>query len=178
MSSERETEIRERMTRHWLVAEQAIRAYIAAAVNSFTDREDLLQQVALTVARRFEEYDETRPFLGWALWLARSRITDFYRTQHRRPQLLNDALLERLAESFMEHREEISHRHEALEKCLEKLPERSRSIIRLKYYDGLSSDKIAAAIRSTPSSVRVTLHRIREALTDCIQRRLAAEAIE
>jgi RNA polymerase sigma-70 factor (ECF subfamily) len=166
------------MTRHWLAAEQAIRAYIAAAVSSFTDREDLLQQVALTVARRFEEYDESRPFLGWALWLARSRITDFYRSQHRRPQLLNDALLERLAESFVQQREEISRRREALEECLEKLPERSSSIIRLKYHDGLSSEKIAAAIRSTPASVRVTLYRIREALSDCIQRRLAAEAME
>jgi hypothetical protein len=67
MNTDRESEIREQMTRHWLASENAIRAYIAGAVNSFTDREDLLQQVALTMARRFEEFDEGRPFLAWAL---------------------------------------------------------------------------------------------------------------
>lgn len=178
MNKERESEIRERMTRHWLAAEPAIRAYVAGAVSSFADREDLLQQVALTVARRFEEFDEHRPFLAWALWLAKSRITDFYRSQGRRPQFLSDALLEKYAETLIERQEVVSRRREALEHCLEKLPDRSRSLLRLKYHDGLKIEQIAEAIRSTPGSVRVTLFRIRDALADCIQRRLASEAVE
>lgn len=76
MNADRESEIREQMTRHWLASENAIRAYIAGAVNSFTDREDLLQQVALTMARRFEEFDEGRPFLAWALCVRNDRPVD------------------------------------------------------------------------------------------------------
>lgn len=178
MNADRESEIRERMTRHWLAAEPAIRAYIAGAVSLFADREDLLQQVAFTVARRFEEFDEGRPFLAWALWLAKSRIIDFYRSQGRRSQFLSDALLEKYAEALVERQEVIPARREALEHCLEKLPDRSRRLIRLKYQDGLKIDKIAEAIRSTPASVRVTLFRIRDVLADCIQRSLASEAAE
>jgi DNA-directed RNA polymerase specialized sigma24 family protein len=46
----------------------------------------------------------------------------------------------------------------------------------MRYHQSLGIEKIAEAIRSTPVSVRVTLFRIREALADCIQRRLAGEA--
>jgi hypothetical protein len=56
MKTDRESEIRERMTRHWLASENAIRPYIAGAVNSLTDREDLLQQVALTMAREIPNH--------------------------------------------------------------------------------------------------------------------------
>jgi RNA polymerase sigma-70 factor (ECF subfamily) len=178
MNTDRESQIRERMTSHWLTSENAIRAYIAGAVRSFTDREDLLQQVALTVARRFEEFDESRPFLAWALWLAKSRIIDFYRSQGRQPQMLDDNLLDKYAEALTERQQAVPAQREALERCLEELPDRSRTLVGMKYHDGLKIDQIAEAIRSTPASVRVTLFRIRDALANCIKRRLASEAIE
>lgn len=172
-----ESERRERMTRYWLASEHAIRAYIAGAVRTFQDREDLLQQVALTVARRFEEFDEGRPFLAWALWLAKSRIIDFYRSRERQAQFLSEALLEKYAEALMEREQAIPARREALEHCMERLPDCSRALIHMKYHDGLRIDQIAESIRSTPASVRVTLFRIRDALADCIERRLASEAL-
>jgi len=176
MASERELEIRERLSRAWLAAEPSIRAFVAAAVRSVTDREDVLQQVALTVARRFEEYDERRPFVAWALWLAKSRIVDFYRSQDRQRLVLADGLLDRVAETLVQRQADVSPRREALERCLDGLPERSRTLLRFRYQDGLKTDQIAAAVRSTPGSVRVTLFRIREALAACIERRLAGEA--
>ncbi|MFN7333388.1 MAG: sigma-70 family RNA polymerase sigma factor [Pirellula sp.] len=176
--SESESKVRERMTRHWLEAEQAVRAYIAGAVRSFVDREDLLQQVALTIARRFDEFDEQRPFLAWALWLAKSRVIDFYRSQNRHQQFLSESLLDKFADTLVQRQEVISRRHEALEHCLEKLPERSRELIRFKYQEGLRIEQIAETIRSTSASVRVALYRVRNALADCIQARLASESTE
>ena len=178
MKTDRESEIRERMTRHWLASENAIRPYIAGAVNSLTDREDLLQQVALTMARRYEEFDEGRPFLAWALWLAKSRIIDFYRSQGRQPQFSDDNLLDKYAEALAERQHAVPVQREALEDCLEVLPDRSRALVRMRYHDGLKIDQIAEAIRSTPATVRVALFRIRDAMADCIKRRHASEAIE
>jgi len=175
MSTNRELEIRERLTRHWLAAEPAVRAYVAAAVRSFQDREDLVQQIALTVARRFEEFDPNRPFLGWVLWLAKSRITDYYRSQGRQRVMLTAGILDQLAETLVQRQATISPQRVALDHCLEKLPARSRHLIQLRYVDGLNITQVANAIRSTPGSVRVTLFRIRDALADCIRRRLASE---
>ena len=40
MGPDREIEVRERLTRLWLTAEPAVRAFVAASVRSFQDRED------------------------------------------------------------------------------------------------------------------------------------------
>jgi len=60
-------EMRERLTRRWMAAEPAIRAFVAAALRSVSDREDVVQQLAPTVARRVEEYSEGRSFVSWVL---------------------------------------------------------------------------------------------------------------
>ncbi|MFM8932153.1 MAG: sigma-70 family RNA polymerase sigma factor [Gemmataceae bacterium] len=156
----------------------AVRAYISAALVSFQDRDDVYQQVALTVARRFEEYDKGRPFLGWVLWLAKSRLTDFYRSQQKQPQLLSDEMLDRFADALVKQRDMVNPRQEALDMCLKEMTERSRSLIRLKYNDGLKIDQIAKVIGITPASVRVALYRVREFLATCIRRRIAREGLE
>jgi len=175
MSSEREIEVREQLARCWVAAEPSVRAFVAAAVRAAADREDVLQQVALTAARRFEEYDPTRPFVAWVLWLAKSRIVDFYRSQERQRLVLTDGSLERLAETLVQRHAEVSPRREALEQCLGSLPQRSRTLVTLRYHDGLKIDQIAATLRSTPGSVRVALFRVREALAACIERRLGRQ---
>jgi len=175
MGTEKEIEIREKMTRLWLSAETAVRAFVAAAVGKMADREDVVQQTALTVARRFEEYDDSRPFLAWVLWLAKSRVIDHYRSRSKLPQPLSEQLLDSLASKLVERGEKIAPRAEALEHCLEQLPNRSRQLIRSKYHEGQRIEQIAQSIRSTPASVRVTLFRIRESLAECIERRLAME---
>ena len=55
-----EIDRRERLTRLWLEAESTVRAFVFSAVPEFQDAEDVVQQVALTVARRFDEYDTAR----------------------------------------------------------------------------------------------------------------------
>lgn len=178
MGASREIEIREKMTRLWLSAEPSVRAFVAATVRTSADRDDVVQQIALTIARRFEEYDETRPFLAWTLWLAKSRIIDYYRSQSRQRMILGDDLMDRLAERLVEKQSEQRPKQRALAHCLEKLSSQSRSLIQLRYHDSLPIEQIATAMRSTPGSIRVTLFRIRNALADCIRQRLAQEAYE
>jgi RNA polymerase sigma-70 factor (ECF subfamily) len=177
MTTEREIEIRERLTRHWLSVEPVVRAYVAAAIRSFADRDDVVQQVALTVARRFEEYDPSRPFLPWVLWLAKSRITDFHRLQGRQRTVLSDAHLDSLATALVELQPEVSARREALEQCLERLAPEARRLIELRYHQQWPITQIASARQSTPGSIRVTLFRIREMLANCIRHRLALEEL-
>lgn len=175
MSSEREIEVREQMTRHWLAVAPVVRAFVSAAISAHADRDDVVQQVALTVARRFDDYDPARPFLPWVLWLAKDRIADFHRTQGRRREVLREESLDQLA-AALEHRQaEVSVRRAALDHCLTHLSQRSRALIQQRYHEGLSIAQIAAALQSTPGSVRVTLFRIRETLAECIRRTLAVE---
>ena len=60
---------------------------------------------------------------------------------------------------------------------MEALDKLDRSILRILQQDGRATyEQIAAAVRSTPGSVRVALFRIRDSLAACIERRLTGEA--
>jgi RNA polymerase sigma-70 factor (ECF subfamily) len=176
MVNQREIETRERLTRLWREAEPSVRAYVFAAVRSAHDAEDMVQQVALTVARRFEEYDASRPFIAWALWLAKSRITDHYRKANRERVLFSESLLKQLAEALVQRQPHRNPRQEALERCIEKLPKKSRQLLELRYEEDASMESVAAAVQSTAAAVRVMLFRIRNLLAECVQHELSRES--
>lgn len=167
---------RERLSRLWLEADPSVRAFVGASVGGFQDAQDVVQQVAMTVARRFEEYDEARPFLAWVLWLAKSRIADHHRKRGREKVVFSDALMDQLAEAFVQRQPERSARQEALEHCLDKLPEKSRQMLQLRYEEDSSMERVAEAVESSAAAVRVMLFRIRNLLADCIQKELTREA--
>lgn len=171
-----EKQKREKFAQCWLKAEPSISAYVFAAVAGFHDAEDVVQRIAQELARRFEEYDADRPFVGWALWIAKSRVIDFYRKQGRSQLVFSSDLLQRLSETIAEQADSRDRRREALETCLDGLPEKSRGLLDLRYVDNLSAAEIAESVGSTPGSVRVLLTRARTALAECVQRRLSVES--
>lgn len=169
---------REEFTRLWLASEASVSTYVFASIAEFHDAEDVVQQIALNAASRFDDFDQERPFLGWILWIAKSRILNFYRQQGRRKVHFSDEVLQQLADAISTREATIGNRRrEALELCLERLPDRSRQLLDLRYIQELSTKKIAAAVELTGGSVRVTLTRIRTALGDCIQHRLSTEEV-
>ena len=166
---------REEFTHRWLSAEPSVSAYVFAVVAKFHDAEDLVQQIAQEAARRFDQYDSTRPFLGWVLWIAKSRVIDFYRKQDANPVTFSDDLLQRLGSAIADRHSEQGVRREALENCLQELPDRSRKLLDLRYVQELPSPCIAESVGSTTGSVRVLLTRVRNRLAECVERRLAME---
>ena len=176
MDRQQASDIRERLSRLWMQAEPSVNAYVFAAVQRFQDAEDVVQQVALTAARRFEEYDGSRPFVAWVLWLAKSKIIDYYRVQGRQKLVFSETLLDQTAARLVERQEADHAGAAALEKCIEKLPAKSRRLLDLRYVEDASSEAIAEAIDSTAGSVRVMLFRIRDLLADCVKAELAKEA--
>jgi RNA polymerase sigma-70 factor (ECF subfamily) len=170
-----ENQKREEFTHCWLEAEPSVSAYVFASISSFHDAEDVVQRIAQELARRFDEYDSNRQFVGWALWIAKSRVIDFYRAQDRTRVVFSDELLGQLADTIAAQADGRSGRREALEACLDELPPKSRRLLDLRYVEELSAEEAAKEIDSTSGSVRVLLSRVRTALASCIERRLAVE---
>lgn len=176
MNHQREIETRERLARLWGETEAAVQAFVFSAVSGFQDAEDVVQQVALTVARRFDEYDESRPFVAWALWLAKSRVVDHYRNRQRQQRIFPEAVLDQVAAVLVQRQPDRQARQAAMEHCIGKLPEKSRRLLELRYLEDNSIDFVANSINSTRGAVRVMLFRLRNTLASCIQAQLAREA--
>jgi RNA polymerase sigma-70 factor, ECF subfamily len=116
--------------------------------------EDLVQETLLAVHSKRHTYDRALPFTPWAYAVARYKLADHFRGNHSPHVPLEDAgaLLAR------ESCEESTARAD-LEKLLERLPTRQRTLIKEVKLQGLSVAEAARTHGVTAVSARVMLHR-------------------
>ena len=162
----------EQFTRRWTEAQPIVAGYINAVVPDFQEAEDLLQDVAVILLRKFTEYDAQRPFVAWAIGIAKREVL-VARRRHARGFLSYQAdLLERISEAYEELAPEFEDRSRALRECLRTVRGRAGELLRLRYEESLKPDSIAARVGMAVVAVRVMLSRTRAALRGCIERKL------
>ena len=151
--------------------------YIHSLARDLNDADDLFQQTALILWKKFEEYDRERSFFSWACGIARLEVVNFLRSRARRRLYFSDDLNLLLIEA----QEEISNlemedRRDALAKCVAKLRERDQELL-LECYQETGGVNEAAARRGRSSqSIFNSLRRIRRALYVCISRTMSQES--
>jgi len=155
----------------------SIFAYVLACVRSFADADDVLQTVSVAVLESADAPSDDLRFLAWAREIARRRVLDHFRRSKRLLPLDPDVVtkLADAAERIERQRSGVTH-GEALLECLERLPPESQQLLQARY-DGSAKDTGALARRFGRSEQGVSslLYRIRQALRDCVERRLRAE---
>lgn len=164
--------------RRALVAEQwhrwqmSIRAYLVAAVSNYHDAEDLLQQVAVAVARDFEHYDPNTPFVRWAVAIARNRVLNYRRTKATSKLVFSQETLGSLAGAMPEEPPAETAAKAALDQCLDRLQHRSRQALALRYEQDLKPAEIAPRLDMTVTALTSLMHRVHKSLAKCVKERL------
>lgn len=165
----------------WAQHQPAIAGFICSLVPNFQDADDILQNVAVVTVEKFDEYDHSKPFVGWAIGIARNLILKYYSEKKKdRITLDSDAIesISRIYEAemhtFSSHKTMIES---AMERCLEQLKGRWRILVEMYYLRELSTARIAQQLGMTPSNVLTSLHRVRAALRDCVADRLKRESV-
>lgn len=164
-----------RAVAHWATAQPAVSAFVHALVADRSERDDVLQDVAVAVLESFGDYDATRPFLPWALGIARREVVDSLRRRQRRPALLGLDASAALAEALAQVEEIERERLERLRHCLERLDGRARQICELRYVDDLKPAQIGARLGMRANSAAKVLQRVREQLRECVEALQRAE---
>ena len=164
----RERPDKQEFLRHFLSSESSLRGYILTHVRDFEVAEDLLQQSALVLWQKFEQYDPGRPFLAWALGVARLEILNAAR---RRPgrSLMESDLDGLVVGEYLRLESELPLRRQLLRLCLKHLPASMTEAVRLRYEEGSNLDQIAARLGKSLAAIKVTLHRARVSLQDCVR---------
>lgn len=154
--------------------EADLKAFIGSMVFDVSLRDDILQEVVLTLWRRLADYDESKSFGAWARGIAARKILKLRENNHRFPLPFRPEVLQAVVDAFDRTEETEDRRLEALRECLKRLPAKSHEILRMRYERGLRSAEIAGEIQSTLDAVYQTLSRIRARLEECVRQRLAA----
>jgi RNA polymerase sigma-70 factor, ECF subfamily len=149
--------------------------YLVTLVHDLHDAEDLLQQTALILWRKFEEFAPDSDFCRWACRIAHLEAISFLRTRQSKRARLSDELLAELAKERLEYARHYDCYRDLLQGCLEKLAPRDRELVRRCYAETGRIREIAPRMGRTADSVYHSLQRIRRSLLDCIERALSRE---
>jgi RNA polymerase sigma-70 factor (ECF subfamily) len=160
------------LARHWLCALPAVQTYVAAFVVNPADVDDILQSVAMTVVDKFGEYDSSRPFVNWAIGIARNLVLDRRRLYARSRLIFSEQAMKVVEQAAIEVGCEYDQRAVALRQCLSEISEESQQLIRMRYEQNVSVQVIADQLGRRANTVSMSLTRIRRALRDCVQGRL------
>lgn len=169
------TEQNKALARQWLEALPSIRAYVFSLVPNSSIADEVIQAVALTVVEKYEEYDQSRPFVNWALGITRYTILNTRRTRARDRHVFSDRANEVIEQAAVAVGAEFDRRAAALQNCLGQLAPDARDLIRRRYEFNGSVQKIADQLNRRANSVSMALTRIRRFLRNCIDRRLTEE---
>ena len=81
--------------------------------------------------------------------------------------------LEAIAEESASEADRLEERARILARCIEKLPDRHRLLLRVRYSEGRGIDAISRELGRSMDAVYRALSRIRQTLQDCVNQTLA-----
>lgn len=170
----------EQFTVTWMEAMPRVKMFVGSMIPDIHEAEDVLQEVALVLLKKRESYDDSKSFLSWALGVARFEVLAARRRYARHPMLYTDRIVELIADACAEAGSELDRRQEALAQCLKELQlnRRTREVFMMRYDAGSPTQRIAECLGLSDGNVRVVLNRIRNALRDCIGKKLLTWSLE
>lgn len=165
----------ERFMRLFVEHERDLLRYVLAVVPNLSDARDVVQETAVALWRKMADYDSARPFLPWACRFASIEIRRFLRKAEQQRRVLEDDVVEALLARQEQLTPELTARRAHLRECLEALPAEQRGFVRGYYWDEQDVESLARQSGRTVEAVYKALQRIRQALSDCMNRKARTE---
>jgi RNA polymerase sigma-70 factor (ECF subfamily) len=155
------------------VAERhALLGFIYGMVRDLAAAEDILQEVWLRLAEAAERDEPIDDPGKWCRGVARNLILHHWRARRTAKVVADSELLEIVEQALNEHHDFWAERRQALMECIDRLPEKSKQLLQMKYEQGLSFADMAERLQRSLESLKMSLCRVRQALLDCAERRL------
>ena len=156
-------------------SQSSLYAFVYSLVGQRESAHDILQEANLAILSKANEYDPNRSFLTWAYRFIQLQVLAYRKRQGRDRLLFDSELIGTLANEFSENAGESDVRLDALATCIKELRPSHRDMLKQFYEQGRACGDIADTIGKKVSTVHVAMCRIRKALLQCINRKIATE---
>ncbi|MEI7698413.1 MAG: sigma-70 family RNA polymerase sigma factor [Planctomycetia bacterium] len=164
----------EEFVRQFTQAQRALYLSIIPMVHSPVDAEEVLQEANVVILCKWRQFEPGSNFLAWCRAIARLEVFRFRRRNFHRIQLLDDDVMNLIAEKIEEEALDVEQHRRLLTDCLSRLREQDQELIRRRYTMGVTGDEVAIQLGRPANSVYQSLGRIRRMLLECMRRRLAS----
>jgi RNA polymerase sigma-70 factor (ECF subfamily) len=131
----------------------SVHAYLLRHCGNREDADDLLQETWMRVARSARSFDTARRFRSWIYGIATNLARDGFRRRMTKERALRDLSTYPPAASNADSVD----RGELRERIAE-LPENMRTVLLLRYYEGMSEAEMAEALDIPRGTIKSRLH--------------------
>ncbi|MBI3246008.1 MAG: sigma-70 family RNA polymerase sigma factor [Deltaproteobacteria bacterium] len=150
------------------------------------DAQDVLQEAFLSVFKAIGEFTGAAKLSTWLHRIVVNAALMKLRSRRRKREESIDDLLPRFdaegewageVSSWETPSEELLQQREtraAVRRCIDRLPESSRTVLLLRDIEELDTEEAASVLGITPNAVKIRLHRARQALRTLLERELAS----
>ena len=158
----------------------SLRLYVQSLLPGDAGAHDVVQQANAKLWQKRDEFAPGTNFKAWAFSVARYEVLNHRKQQARDSRLVFGEELEQVfANDLSEREDDTERRHEALRGCLEKLRQQDSELLLHRYTATAGTlDDFAQRMGRSVGGLKVTLHRLRNALLACIERKLATTEAE
>ena len=134
-----------------------LRAYLAKKIFQSDDREDVLQEILLSIHKARHTYDGIRPVKPWIMAIANYRVNDYLRVYYKKKD--NEVTDFDSIASFFEQDVTNSNNFSELESIVNTLPEKQKKIVYMMKIEGYSVKEVSTAMGMSESAIKVSAHR-------------------
>lgn len=136
--------------------------------------DDLAQETFLVLMRKGLKEENRSATAAYLRTTARYLYLTARRTGKRRDAALRVEVTDQVWVEWVEEGGGLDDWLEALKQCREYLDERSRQALVLRFDKGVSGEDIARQLAITPDNVNNILHRAKQQLKQCIEKRIVS----
>jgi RNA polymerase sigma-70 factor (ECF subfamily) len=153
-------------------------------VGNEEDARDVLQDAMVSVHRSIHRFESSAALATWLHRIVVNAALMKLRTKRRHPEEDIEALLPRFAEDghqmvastpWSESAEAMLEREEtraAVREAISKLPDAYRIVLQLRDIEEMSTAEVAEILGVTANTVKIRLHRARQALRTLLEREM------
>lgn len=133
--------------------------------------EDVFQELMVKAVARLEAFDAEAHLLAWSRVTARNLALNVLRQRNKGWVVLDEETLELIEEDWASS-QAPGPRIEALQDCLETVPDEPRRMLDLRYAEGRSCEEVAQICGLKLDAVYQRLSRLHRALRDCVEQKI------
>jgi len=131
---------------------------------------EVLQETNLIMWKKSEEFQIGTNFKAWSFRIASLQAMAYRQKQMRDKHVFDEDLFVDMVQEATKL--DCDNEIDALQECMATLPPKQNEMIQLRYLDRMSIKDVAKKLEKKENAIMQTLYRIRNQLSECIDRRM------
>jgi RNA polymerase sigma-70 factor, ECF subfamily len=160
------------LSTRFMAERHALMGFIYSMIRDLAGSEDILQEVWVRLAEAADRGEVIASPAKWCRGVAKNLILHYWREKRTAKVVADSEFLDLVEQALNEQQDTPDDRRQALMECVDRLPEKSKQLLQMKYEKGLSFGSMAKQLQRSIDSLKMALCRVRQSLLECAERKL------